>query len=216
MPRVAASEREEFIEGRRAAILEAALGLWSKAGFDATSVSAIAEAAGMTKGTLYLYFPSKRALLEAVIARFSLRPDVESLVERFRDQPLEEVVRILVEATWERLTERKELVGVLLRELPNHLDQSQIFLEQALLPTNRLFASFLEEKLGPERMREIHSIVAGRSLFAMVLMFFVSQEILGGARLLPVDRKDIVGTISEVFLHGVRGQTESPAAKGAR
>lgn len=50
-------------EGKRAAILEAALTLFALQGFAGTPVPEIANAAGVAAGTIYNYFPSKEALV---------------------------------------------------------------------------------------------------------------------------------------------------------
>ena len=211
MARVAASARPAFVEERRAAILDAALRVWARRGFDGTSVAEVAREAGLTKGTLYLYFPSKQALLEATLHRHSLRPDVEAGLERLRGQPLADVVRGLVAVTWRGLEARREIVGVLLRELPNHPAEARRFLEHVVLPINRLLADYLAGALPPARFARLDPLVAGRSLLGMVVTFFVSQELLGGRELLPVAEERVLGTITELFLHGVLGSA-SPAA----
>jgi len=202
MPRVAASARPAFVASRRDAILDAALRVWAKRGFDGASVAEVAREAGLTKGTLYLYFPSKQALLEAALRRHSLRPDVEAGLERLRGQPLADVVRGLVAVTWRGLEARREIVGVLLRELPNHPAEARRFLEHVVLPVNRLVADYLASVLPPARLAELDPLVAGRALLGMVIAFFISQEILGGRELLPLAEERILGTITELFLHG--------------
>lgn len=52
-----------------ARILEAATGLVVEKGFDALSIKQVAEEADYTAGAIYRYFPSKDALLGAVMAR---------------------------------------------------------------------------------------------------------------------------------------------------
>jgi len=52
---------------RRAAILAAALDVFSENGFAATRLDDVAQKAGVAKGTLYLYFPDKEALFEALL-----------------------------------------------------------------------------------------------------------------------------------------------------
>ncbi len=52
--------------GKKRQITEAAIRLFAKRGFDVTSVQEIALAADVAKGTVYLYFPSKEALIESV------------------------------------------------------------------------------------------------------------------------------------------------------
>jgi AcrR family transcriptional regulator len=207
MPRVSARARPAFLEERRAAILDAALRVWGRRGFDGTSVAEVAREAGLTKGTLYLYFPSKQALLEAALRRHSLRPDVEEGLERLRGRPLADVVRGLVAVTWRGLRARREVVGVLLRELPNHPEEARRFLEQVVLPMNRLLADYLAGALAPERLARLDPLVAGRALLGMVLTFFVSQEVLGGRELLPLAEERVLGTITELFLHGALGSS---------
>jgi TetR/AcrR family transcriptional regulator len=52
----------------RSALLERALELFAARGYDAVGAQEVAEAAGVTKPTLYHYFGSKRGLLEATLA----------------------------------------------------------------------------------------------------------------------------------------------------
>lgn len=205
MPRVAAKDREAFVEGRQGEILDAALRLFASRGFEAVTMEAIAREVGLTKGTLYLYFDGKKALFDAMLERHSLRPAVADLRRQFRDRPLEDAVHFLVGAVWARLHAEADLMAVVVREVPGHPEEARRLLEQAVLPTNRLLAAFLDEKLGPERAAEINTLVAARSLLGMVLVFFLSQELLGGRELLPIPDGDITGTIAEVFLNGVLG-----------
>jgi AcrR family transcriptional regulator len=54
-------------EARPEEILEAALEEFTERGFEAARMEDIAKAAGISKAAIYLYFPSKMALLEALI-----------------------------------------------------------------------------------------------------------------------------------------------------
>ena len=56
--------------GRQEDILEAALEAFSRTGFAATRIDDVARRAGISKGTIYLYFPSKEALFEGVVRHF--------------------------------------------------------------------------------------------------------------------------------------------------
>src|ERR1051325_5552060 len=59
-------------------ILEAALACFTERGFANTRLDDVARRAGVTKGTLYLYFRNKEELFEAVV-RQSLVPYIEAL-----------------------------------------------------------------------------------------------------------------------------------------
>ena len=64
---------------RRSAVLDAARALFVTDGVEATSVAAIAARAGVAKGTVYLYFPSKADVLRALEELFE-----QDLVQRTR------------------------------------------------------------------------------------------------------------------------------------
>src|SRR5580698_8171807 len=53
-------------EKSREKILSAALDLFANKGYDATSIDSIAKAAGISKGLIYNYYESKKAVLLAI------------------------------------------------------------------------------------------------------------------------------------------------------
>lgn len=79
------SKREEQKEKRRRLILEAGLKAFTSQGFTAAKLDDVAEAAGVAKGTIYLYFASKEALFEEVVreALFPSIDEAETLVAEF-------------------------------------------------------------------------------------------------------------------------------------
>lgn len=58
--------REQFLEARRAEILEAARVVFADHGCDGASMQDVARAAGVSAGNIYRYFPSKEALIFSV------------------------------------------------------------------------------------------------------------------------------------------------------
>lgn len=72
-------------EARPQEILAAALACFAERGFAATRLDDVAQRAGITKGTLYLYFPNKDELFEAVV-RQALVPNLER-GEALLDEP---------------------------------------------------------------------------------------------------------------------------------
>ncbi|WP_041795278.1 TetR/AcrR family transcriptional regulator [Pararhodospirillum photometricum] len=65
-----ASPRRRRKEARPAEVLEAALETFARKGFSATRMDDVAARAGIAKGTIYLYYPSKEALFEAVVREY--------------------------------------------------------------------------------------------------------------------------------------------------
>ncbi len=67
MPVLGKTKKEVLAEFRSSEIIEAAKRIFAEKGFNDATVDDVAEAAGVAKGTIYLYFPSKREIfVEAV------------------------------------------------------------------------------------------------------------------------------------------------------
>lgn len=81
----------------RSRILDAAARLFHEQGFNATGVSTILREAGVNPGSLYNLFPSKDALLAAVLERYTelLHPIVMDPVEKKTSDPIERVFVLL-------------------------------------------------------------------------------------------------------------------------
>jgi AcrR family transcriptional regulator len=65
-------------EQTRAAILDSALGLFEEVGYDATTMRAIAERAGVSVGNAYYYFDSKEHLIQGFYDRVSVEHEAAS------------------------------------------------------------------------------------------------------------------------------------------
>jgi len=84
MPLRGKTKREVVTEFRHAEILEAARRVFAQKGYSGTSVEDIARAAGLAKGTLYLYYPSKREIYWAAL-KSGLSELADSLRRRVAD-----------------------------------------------------------------------------------------------------------------------------------
>jgi AcrR family transcriptional regulator len=211
MPKIPASERDAYYEARRSEIAAVALRLWAERGFDQTSVAAIASEAGFSKGTFYLYFDSKDALLEDVLRRNSLVPNVQQLVHDLESGSIDAAVHGFVRGAWRHLCQHRDLLVVVLRELPTHLDRARRLIERVMVPANLLMAEYLKKRVDPERAEKLSLAISGRGLLGMILFVFLTQEVLGAGRFMQVSEDEITSTLAELFLHGV---TTGPPGEG--
>lgn len=83
-------------EDRPREICAAALEVFAEKGFAAAKLDEIARRAGVSKGTLYLYFTDKQQLFRAVV-RDSIAPNVQAITAALAavDLPFEQVIRAL-------------------------------------------------------------------------------------------------------------------------
>lgn len=67
MPRHRDADRDEVMSETRRLLLEAATNEFAREGYNGANINRISRAAGFAKGTVYNYFPSKRALMLALV-----------------------------------------------------------------------------------------------------------------------------------------------------
>jgi hypothetical protein len=94
-------------------------------------------------------------------------------------------------------------VLVVVRELPTHLEAAQKLAERVMVPANKILADYLEARVDPDRAKEVSLVISARGLLGMIIFVFLTQEILGVGRFLPVSEEELTNTIAELFLRGV-------------
>nr|HEX4316050.1 TetR/AcrR family transcriptional regulator [Kofleriaceae bacterium] len=112
-------------------ILGAALSLFVERGFHGTSVPSVAERAGVAAGTIYHYFASKEALVNALYKRWKSEIATRVTIDFPVDRPPREQFRTI----WERMAEfalahPMELAFVELHQHQSYLDDDSRRLEK--------------------------------------------------------------------------------------
>jgi AcrR family transcriptional regulator len=212
MPRVAADKREEYAEARREQILEAALKVFSSGGFAETTMDAVALVVGVSKASLYNYFPTKDALLQELVQRSSLLPELPELIEGIRALPAERAIPTLVAQVWPRLRERRELARVLVREVQSFPDRARLYTERVRMPAYRALADYLEGRMKRGELAPADPFATAQCLFGMLWSFLLSQELMGERELHPISDEEVVSVVSRLFLRGALAEK----AGGAR
>lgn len=101
-------------------LVEATARILVKEGFDKASTNRIAEVSGISVGSLYQYFPSKEALVVAVIERHQhqIMRTVRSGLARVSSEPLQEAMRQFVRIAVKAHRVDPELHRVLAEQIP--------------------------------------------------------------------------------------------------
>jgi AcrR family transcriptional regulator len=134
-------------EARPAELLEAALTLFVEKGFAATRSEEVAKAAGVSKGTLYLYFPSKEELLKAVIQHF-LGTEIETGVQEAAtaDGPTAQAMEQLLVGWWTRIYEgpASGVFKLVITEVRNFPELGEFWVERVVAPGHAVVSGLLQ------------------------------------------------------------------------
>ena len=109
--------RTAAVERTRAAIESAALELFARDGYEATHVTHIAEAAGVSRRTVFRHFPRKEDLLFS-----NADDDTSAVADALRGRPSEEPARQALAAALRDASDRfdRELTAARLRVIGTH------------------------------------------------------------------------------------------------
>ncbi|MCI5224591.1 MAG: TetR/AcrR family transcriptional regulator [Candidatus Electrothrix sp. AR4] len=109
--------REQKKKATRAAIMEAAITLFGERGYENTSISALAKAAGVGKGTIYSYFKSKNEILLGFCEEEMTYIHKKIKGEMDPDAPLLDKILLLFMSEFRYVTKNKEFGRTLMREM---------------------------------------------------------------------------------------------------
>jgi len=155
---------------RRAQLLAAAAGRFDAAGFEATTMADVAERAGVSKGTTYLYFPSKEALFLKLlgVALAEWAGEARERIAASRSRSTRALARTLA-ATLASRPRLLRLLALLHPVLENRADlDSVLAFQRALLRDLGSLAALLEQRLADLRPGEgmrlllrLHALAVG-------------------------------------------------------
>jgi AcrR family transcriptional regulator len=173
---------------RRADVLAAARRLFAERGYHATSTRELAQAADINDALLYRYFPSKDAILIALvdeaIAAFSALPAPPSAI----DLPVADLLELVGTAFVRVATEQLDLLTVLLSEHHALADDHRFvqFIHDAATGLGRL----LEQAAGPGV--QVSGYLTARAYMGSLIAFVLLQDVLGLSAVAAVDTTEYI------------------------
>ncbi len=199
-------------------ILDAALVSFGSRGYEATSLDSLAEGLGMRKQSILYWFPSKEALLEALIDRSAaeLAQALQGALDRAGDGWAR--VEAVVRSVFRVAAQRPELLG-LLREVGRLGPPAATRLTLVLEPLVARASAFLESEMESGHMRRHDPRLLLLAIYSTVVGMVTEVEVLRAlgeeptARSLVRRRQEILRLLrSALVLERGEGQ---PATRSA-
>lgn len=210
-------------EARPAELLDAALQLFVEKGFAATRSEEVARLAGVSKGTLYLYFPSKEELLKAVIQQFLAERIAEGArrADEFEQEgaATPEVMENLLSDWWMQVYDSPAsgVFKLVIAEARNFPDIARFYAERVIVPGTELCTRLLRRGVQRGEFRDIDVDAAAHSILMPLVLLCVhkhSLEPCGISKSLGSDPEGFIRAHLRLVLHGllVRPGAAGPGA----
>jgi AcrR family transcriptional regulator len=169
-------------EARPDEVLDAALELFVEKGFAQTRVEDIAARAGLSKGAVYLYFPSKEAILEGLVRR-AIVPIANSalgFLENFTGDP-----RIVITTVMKMIAGRlhdPKLVAIprlLIREMIHFPEFAQMYRREVLDRVIPKVAQLIRNGVAEGYFRPVDPELTIRSIIGPIALHMLMAEVFG-------------------------------------
>jgi AcrR family transcriptional regulator len=187
-------------------ILEAASRVFGKRGLHRATLDDVAREAGITKGTIYLYFPSKADLFVAMLKAgiTAVIPTVDA-VEEHAAPSLEGGLAAVGRELYRFLSSPAYLAmfRTVVSEAAQFPEVAALVYREGVLTANRRLAAVIQAGIRTGACRGVDPMIAARAFVGMFLVFAVSQRLLGGERIYPIADEAIVKTVTDLFLNGL-------------
>lgn len=185
---------------RPSEILEAALDLFVERGYANTRAEDVAKKAGVSKGTVYLYFTDKETLFKAVV-----RENIVPLIAQFKTQTVESkatsetLVRQFFKSWWSMFgsTKLSGIPKLIMSEAGNFPEVTRFFHAEVIQPTHELLIYLLQRGVNSKEFRAI----AVKPFAHLMISPLVMQAISAHSLWLCCPQEDLMNPEEMMAIH---------------
>ena len=205
-------------DARPQELLDAALALFVEKGFASTKAEEVAQRAGVSKGTLYLYYPSKEELLKAVIAHY-LSSRIAEGAEQAADHggPAADLLRGILIDWWTQLYDSPAsgVFKLVVTEVGNFPEIGDYYAREVVEPAHALLSGVIARGIAAGEFRPVDIDSAVQSLLFPLVMVCMHRHTLGNCPIdWRLDGRKFIGQHVNLVLDGLctRATPLSPAS----
>jgi len=196
-------------DARPAEILDAALAVFAEKGYAAARMDEIASRAGVTKGTIYLYFESKDAMFRALVQE-SIGAQIAEFTEaaaRFEGSAAD-LLRFILRGIGAFLgtSDRVVVPKLFLAESGNFPELAEFYRHEVIDRGLALLQSVIARGIAQGEFRPIATEHAARLCIAPLLLGALWRTTFARFDTVPYDLKGLVETHIDVLLGGLAAE----------
>jgi len=193
-------------EARPQELLAAAIELFVERGFATTRLEDVARRAGVSKGTLYLYYANKEDLFKAVV-RQTILPmidDAEASVAEF-DGHSAELLRQIILSWWRRIgsTKASGISKLILAEADNFPELARFYQEEVMTRRMRMLSNMLERGIRRGEFRALDVPQTAQVLIAPLLMLSTWKHTVAPCARCELQPEAFLETFLDITLRGL-------------
>lgn len=160
-------------------VLDAALALFTERGYAKTTVEQIAKRAGLSKGAVYLYFPSKEAILEGLVTRVTapITGVIFDEIALHQGDPRPLIARFLRTVAQVLENKHNRLVPIIiLREAPSAPEIAKLYRDAVLDRALMAITTLLTQGVKGGFIRAVDPELTARSIVGPIIAHLILFE----------------------------------------
>ena len=172
--------RQQQALARRKQILETALRLFARQGFDGTPTKQIAQEAGIAEGLIFHYFPTKEHLLtEMLETQHSYRGELRGMLDSAEDRPAAEVLHQLATGSLARFRREAEITLVMFSTAQTNPKVGEVLRRLIAEEGVAGLSIYLRKRIGAGELRADLSVESSALMFfsSLVIFFFLHHTL---------------------------------------
>ncbi len=198
-------------EARPEEITAAALELFVERGFAATRLEDVAARAGVSKGTVYLYFANKEELFKAVVRDGLVSPiaEMKGYIEQY-DGSSFDLLRMLVLGWWDKVgaTRLSGIPKLLLGESGNFPELVRFYLAEVVEPGQEVMAALVRRGIARGEFRNVAPRDASLLIAAPLLQMMLWRTALEPQSKHKIDPQQYLEAHLDMLRHGLGAKSE--------
>mgnify|MGYP003624522250 CR=1 FL=1 len=192
-------------------ILDGALVEFRERGFAGARIEDIAKRAGLSKGSVYLYFSSKEEMLKALIRRsvspiaVELKSISDHLCDECSHEPAADVLRKMLLIVGENITDRKvsSIPLVIIGEAGNFPEHAAFYREEVIEVTMGALKTVISRGIEAGEFRDVDVTYAIRTLMGVIIMQTVWNGVFAKKHEQDLSMKDLIEAHLDIYLNGI-------------
>jgi AcrR family transcriptional regulator len=192
-------------EDRPDQIIQAAFQLFGERGLANTRLQDIAERAGVSKGTIYLYFPNKEELFREMIRQTAVAA-IERAEQSMPQGTPGVVLLAYMRGYWEfvRSPAFSTIYRLVLGELHQFPDLAKFYADNVVQRGLRLIAGLVQRGIDSGDFRDIDPMIAARMLAALTVMNGIWRDERTGVPILcHKSDEQVFAEMAQFYLHAI-------------
>ena len=205
-------------DARPSELLAAALDLFVEKGFAATRAEEVAHRAGVSKGTLFLYFASKEELFKAVVREniSSRYPEWNAELQSFSGSS-SELLHYCMQAWWAQYGDTKAsgISKLIMSEASNFPELAAFYRKEVGEPGRQLIGKILQRGIDSGEFKPTDLKYGIYAVLAPMLFLLMWKHSLGACvpDNSPIVPKEYIQAQMDTILHGLRNRPASAQAR---